>query len=137
MDELDEFDPELDLSRFVDVNTDDATIHEKDGTRVRPHDAEGDDDTISTLRTDGTLNTIKEGDPTAGASSGTSIASGSTINSQDRAVLSQMVDMLPGLQAMASAMPSTPQNTILRTGLMSVARLTSPSSKARKTGDKR
>ena len=83
VDELDEFDPEMDLSRFTDVNTDDATVHEKEGTRIRPHDVEADDDTLSTLGTAGTLTTIQEGQtlPAADSAASTTSSGASSLKS--------------------------------------------------------
>ena len=134
VDALDEVDPEFDLSRFVSVTTDDATVTgDEPSTRIRPHDVEGDDETLSTIGTGGSLPSIQEQvDNSVGSTTGS--ISSTSINSLDKALLAQFREMLPGLQAMASSMPSTANSTVLRTGLMSAARLLSPVSEAKKSG---
>jgi len=129
VDALDDVDPEFDLSRFVSVTTDDATVTgDEPSTRIRPHDVEGDDETMSTIGTAGSLGPIQEQIDTTGSLSSTSVSS------LDKVLLTQFREMLPGLQAMASTMPNTAKSTVLRTGLMSAARLLSPASEAKKSG---
>ena len=134
IDALDDVDPEFDFSRFSFVDTDDATVAGNDtGARVRPHDVEGDDDSLSTMRTAGSLPTIAEQALVTGISQSGSISSTST-SSHNKVVLAQLRELLPGLQQMASTSATTAETTVLRTGLLSVARLLSPSSEAKAKG---
>ena len=138
VDDLENADPEFDLSNFTTVDTDDATIGENESrTRVRPHDAEVDDESLSTINTTGSLQgslpTVHEETETPRGATATSEMTSDSPTAHIN--LAQFQEMMPALQALANAMPNTSDSTALQNGLMLVNRLLTTSSEARKTGN--